>query len=88
MKNWWNVLHEGQKDGWMSYNALAACVPEKTPTLELVDCINLAKSLGIQMVSNVESKSVLENIQDMCELQDIEDQLIALDEDADGETEE
>ena len=51
---WFHVLHEGQKQGWMTYADLASCIPEKTKTLELIDAINIAKELGIKMMSNVE----------------------------------
>ena len=43
-RNWWEVLHEGSKQGWLSYKNLASCIPEKTPTLEIRDAINIAKS--------------------------------------------
>ena len=85
IRNWFEVLHEGQKQGWLSYKNLASCIPEKTSTLEVRDAINIAKSLGIEMVSNVEGLPVAKNIQQMCEHQAMEDRLAVLDSDEEEE---
>ena len=70
MNNWWKILHIGERQGWLTYNDLASCVPEGTSTVETIDAINICKALGIQLLSNVEGLPVAENIQEMCEFQD------------------
>ena len=81
MKNWFEVLHIGEKQGWLTYNDLASCVPEGTSTVCVIDAINICKGLGIEFMSNVEGLPVAQNIQEMCEKQDIEDRMASLDPD-------
>ena len=83
MNHRYKILSVGNKQGWLTYNQLASCVAEGTPTVEIIDAINLAKMCGIRLLSNVESLPVAENIQEMCESQDLVDQMEELDEDED-----
>jgi len=75
MNNWWKVLHIGEKQGWLTYKDLASCLPEGTGTVEVIDAINICKSLGIEFMSNVEGLPVAQNIQEMCEAQNLEDEM-------------
>lgn len=79
MNNWWKILHQGERQGWLTYKDLASCVAEGTSTVEVIDAINICKKLGIQFLSNVEGLPVAQNIQEMCEAQDLEDRMASLD---------
>ena len=81
MRNWYEVLHTGEKQGWLTYNDLASCVPEGTSTVSVIDAINICKNLGIKFMSNVEGLPVAQNIQEMCESQDLVDQMASVDPD-------
>ena len=84
-RNWFEVLEQGRKQKYLSYKDLASCIPERTETLFVRDAINIAKSLGIEMVSNVESLEISKNIEEMCEHQMMEDRLAVLDSDEEEE---
>ena len=88
MRNWFEVLHDAERLGFMTYDQLASCVPEGTATVRQIDAINICKRLGINFLSNVEGLPVSKNIQEMVETQMLADQMEALDKDDDGLDEE
>ena len=88
MRNWYEVLHEAERLGFMTYDQLASCVPEGTATVRIIDAINICKKLGIHFLSNVEGLPVSKNIQEMVETQALADQMEELDEDDDDLDEE
>jgi len=81
MRNWFEVLHDAERLGFMTYDQLASCVPEGTATVRQIDAINICKRLGVNFLSNVEGLPVSKNIQEMVETQALADQMEELDED-------
>ena len=86
MRNWYDVLHEAERLGFMTYDQLASCVPEGTATVRIIDAINICKKLGVTFLSNVEGLPVSQNIQEMVETQELAEHMEELDkhEDEDG----
>ena len=88
MRNWFEVLHDAERLGFMTYDQLASCVPEGTATVRQIDAINICKRLGVNFLSNVEGLPVSKNIQEMVETQALADQMEEVDKDDDDLDEE
>ena len=67
MQNWWTVLSNGQRDGFITYQDLTDILPDGTPALAIESAIEIVEDLGIQFASDVEKLPVHQNVVEMVE---------------------
>ena len=67
MQNWWKVLSNGRRDGYITYQDLTDILPDGIPALEIEAAIEIVESLEIKFASDVEKLPVHQNVFEMVE---------------------
>ena len=67
MQNWWKVLSNGRRDGYITYQDLTDILPDGTPALEIESAIETVEALNIHFASDVEKMPVHQNVYEMVE---------------------
>ena len=67
MQNWWKVLSNGRRDGYITYQDLTDILPDGIPALEIEAAIEIVEALEIKFASDVEKLPVHQNVFEMVE---------------------